>query len=700
MDSNRGRFTLRVITLSSAVWYATVLVGWALFAGACYQLATTPVDRLAPFVMTAMMIVLLELLPLVQGRGHDPQGVVMSTAFVFAMLFVWGVWPAVIMVVIAAVAADLRVKKEWWKVAFNGAQYAVSVGCGYLVMLAAGHTPSLDHPLEHFGFADMTWVVGVWIVYFFVNLLSVAAVVSYNRPFRSVVSDDFVHYTAMSFSVFSLSPLIVVGALAAWQLLPLLMIPLLLLYYTAHMSLEREHEAAHDSLTGLPNRITLQFTLEQALANSRHSGVPFGLMLIDLDDFKRVNDTLGHQVGDDLLSNFADRLRRSVRPGDHVSRLGGDEFAVVVVDADEAEVCQVAERLRASMIDPFEVGGLLLEVELSVGIAVCPQHGTDGDTLLRRADVAMYMAKESRAGIETYSSDRDHNSADRLSLLGELRQALDDDAFELHFQPKLSTRDASTLGVEALLRWRHPERGYVAPDSFIPLAERSGLMHLLTERVITLALNQMATWRDLGMYLPVAVNISPTDLVGGRLVPVVTAGLRRHNLPAGMLQLEITERMVAQHIEEAAQVLSQLREVGVRISLDDFGTGYSSLVRLHSLPVDEIKIDRVFVSTMASGPAAIGIIQAVIDLAHALGLPAVAEGVETQEEWRLLDSLGCDGVQGWYVAMPMPAEQATQWIRGRQSVGTPPARLSPSTAAGASAESKAVRALVTRDRAI
>ncbi|MCU1656920.1 MAG: GGDEF-domain containing protein [Pseudonocardiales bacterium] len=662
----RSDFSLRTFSVASSVWYVSVVVGWSLMILAGYEVATASVSRFGPaLAMTAVLLLVLELLPLVQGRGHDPQGVVMSTAFVCAMLLIWGVWPAIVMVAIAAIAADLRVGKQWWKVLFNAGQYTVSVASGYLVMLLVGVTPSLEHPLGTFRLGDLSWVCVVWVVYFAVNLGLVAGVLSSGGSFRSALVDDFANYTAMTFAVLALSPLVVVMAQHAWAFLPLLLIPLVLLYNTAQMSLSREHEATHDALTGLSNRTALQFALLDAFNSYARDGKPFGLFVIDLDDFKRVNDSLGHQIGDHLLVRVAERLRMSVRPTDHVARLGGDEFAVIVLDAHESEVRAIAGRIRESLVEPIELRGLMLDVELSIGIAICPDHGTDGDTLLRHADVAMYVAKESRAGIETYSAECDRNSIDQLGLLGELRQALDDHALELHYQPKQSTRDCSTLGVEALVRWRHPQRGFVPPDEFIPLAERSGIMPLLTERVVTLALDQMARWRELGMTVPVAVNVSPTDLVGHRLTDLIASGLRHRGLPAELLQLEITERIVAGDAEETNAVLSRLRALGVSISLDDFGTGYSSLVRLQSLPVDELKIDRIFVSAMARSPEAAGIVRAVIDLAHVLGLPAIAEGVETEEEWQLLYSLGCDGVQGWHVAKPMPHDQATEWVRAR-----------------------------------
>jgi diguanylate cyclase (GGDEF)-like protein len=680
--NRNAAFSLRTVSLSSVTWYFVVLLGWALIAAAVIRVGTTPtIDLVGPLVMTGVLLIVLELLPLVQGRGHDPQGVVMSTPFTFAILAIWGLWPAVLMIAVASMASDLRARKQWWKVAFNPAQYALSVGSGFLIMLVFGHAPTLANPSAHFALVDMAWIAGVWVAYYLVNLVLVAGVLAFTGSFTAAVTDDFRHMTVMSFAVFSISPLIVVVAQSIWTLLPLLLIPLLLLYWTAQMSLRREYEASHDPLTGLPNRSSLQFELDQAVGCFRHEQVPFGLILIDLDDFKRVNDTLGHTVGDELLREFAHRLRQSVRPTDHVARLGGDEFAVLVFDADEADVRGVAQRIHATIADSVDMSGISLEVELSLGVAVCPAHGTDGNSLLSRADVAMYVAKEGRTVIEVYSPDRDDNSADRLSVLGELRQALDEDELELHYQPKVSAADSSLLGMEALIRWRHPVRGYIAPDEFIPLAERSGIMPLLTERVITLALQQMARWRAAGIHVPVAVNIAPTDLVGHDLTGVVARGLRQYDLPARMLRLEITERNVTHQLGDANETLRQLREMGVTISLDDFGTGYSSLQRLSELPVDEIKIDRVFVSCMSSGPQAIGIVRALVDLAHAIDVPAIAEGVETDDEWRLLSELGCDGVQGWQVARPMSTKDATRWVLAHTSVvhfpGPPRAAFAP-----------------------
>ncbi len=659
-------FSLRTLSLSSVTWYASVPVGWVLILLAVHHVATVgSVEQPAAFLMTAGLLVILELLPLVAGRGHDPNGVVMSTAFLCGMLFLWGVWPAILSVGIASLAADLRARKEWWKVLFNPAQYAVSVGAAYLAIWAVHGPISLDHSLPRLQADAVLWIPLAWVVYYVVNTVVVCCVLTYVDPLGVLLRDDLAHVALMTFSVMAISPIVVVVAIHSWFVLPLLLIPLLLLYYTASMSLAREHAAGHDDLTGLPNRKTLRFELDNALATYERDGTPFGLMLIDLNDFKRVNDTLGHQVGDRLLVEFATRLSERVRPGDFVARLGGDEFAVIVHSTDEAGGRAVAERVCLSVSHSIEVGALSLEAEASVGIAMCPAHGTDGGTLLRRADVAMYTAKENRTRLEVYSPARDTNSADALALLGELRQAIADDELELHYQPKVATTGGTPIGVEALVRWRHPVRGFVPPDEFIPLAEGSGIMPLLTERVISLALAQIACWRDAGMTVQVAVNIAPTDLTGSELPFVVARGLRHYDLPPGMLQLEITERIVTHAVEAVKRNLAELRSLGVSISLDDFGTGYSSLLRLSSLPVDEIKIDRGFISAMSQGDRAMGIVRALIDLAQALGMRSIAEGVETADELRMLKSLGCDGVQGWHIARPMPADDVTAWLQER-----------------------------------
>ncbi|HEX2903828.1 MAG TPA: EAL domain-containing protein [Jatrophihabitans sp.] len=651
------------MSLFSVFWIPTVLVGWAGLLYSGYQVVTAHLSTAgASLVMAAALLFLLELRPLVQGAGHDPQGVVMSTAFAMAMLFLWGPCPAIVVVSLASLVSDLRVRKAPHKFIFNIGQYSVSIMSGWLVMMLAGRTPSLNHPLQTISGWDLSWMIGACVAYFFTNLVLVSGVLAWTSSMWEQLSDDFVHYTTTTFSVLALSPLIAAVATTAWQLLPLLLLPLVLVFKMSQMSLEREHQAGHDPLTGLPNRTLFKDSLAAELARSQRHDSPFGLLLIDLDHFKEVNDTLGHHVGDQLLVHFAERLSHSVRPTDHLARLGGDEFAVIVPEADEATALAVAERIRQAMSSPIALEGTLLEIEASIGVAMHPEHALEADDLLRLSDVAMYFAKDTRCGVATYSPHRDNNSADRLSLLAELRQALDDGGLALHYQPKVSLADRSLMGVEALIRWRHPQRGFVPPDEFIPLAERSGIMHLLTDRVVTMALHQIVAWRAAGLQVPVAVNVSLTDVLGGRLGDLVLNGLRQHQLPAGILSMEITERVVAQDTDDLNDSLLDLEAMGVTLSLDDFGTGYSSLLRLQSLPVGELKIDRAFVSRLSQGAPAIGIVRAMVDLAHALGMPAIAEGVETEAEWHALRELGCDGAQGWFISPPMAADRATEWI--------------------------------------
>ncbi|HEX2902380.1 MAG TPA: EAL domain-containing protein [Jatrophihabitans sp.] len=651
----------------SFVWWPTVLGGWAVLAWAIWH-AAPELSRLhngVALAMCAALLVFLELLPLVQGRGHDPQGVVMSTAFVCALLLVWGLDPAVVMVCLAAAVSDLRAGKAWWKLAFNVGQYSLSVGAGFLVMMVAGHTPSLQDSLLRLGPSDLIWIVGVWIAYFTVNLFLVMGVVSQGRAFLPVLLDDLGHYTTMTFAVLGLSPVIVLLAQKAWWLLPALLIPLLLLYWVAQMSLAREHEAMHDPLTGLANRASMEFALTEALTDRGAHDPPLSLLLIDLDHFKEVNDTLGHHMGDELLTTFAQRLTSAVRTGDHVTRLGGDEFAVIAPAADADAALAMGRRILDELQTPFTLDGITVDVGASIGLAIYPEHADNAKDLLRVADVAMYNAKSGGLGITVYSRDRDANRADRLSLLGELRQALLQQQLELHYQPKVALADGSLLGVEALVRWRHPERGLIPPDEFIPLAERSGLMPMLTKTVLGLALKQIAGWHHVGLDVEVAVNVTLPDVIGGQLDALISAARADRTLPDGALQVEITERVMGQHNQQLSAAMQQLQHLGVKFSLDDFGTGYSSLLRLQSLPVNELKIDRTFIAKLSTDPTARGIVGSTIDLAHALGLPAIAEGVETDVEWQLLARLGCDGAQGWHIARPMPAEQATEWIAGR-----------------------------------
>jgi diguanylate cyclase (GGDEF)-like protein len=418
------------------------------------------------------------------------------------------------------------------------------------------------------------------------------------------------------------------------------------------------HQATHDALTGLPNWVLMRDRLGQALAAASRSDGEAALLLIDLDRFKEINDTLGHSYGDKLLRQVGPRLESVLRDGDTVGRLGGDEFAVLLPAVDGvAEAQAVADRLREALHRPFDVDGVILDVEVSVGIVLSPWHGTDSEELLRNADIAMYVAKEVKAGAVVFSAEEHVTAPSRLTVLGDLRRALDDDELFLHYQPKYTLDLERIEGVEALLRWQHPTLGLVPPGEFIPVAEGTGIILRLTERVLGLALAQMHVWVEAGHAVPVAVNLSTRCLLDPGLPDLVRRLLVENGVPAHLLRLEVTESAVMGDAARCMEVLQRLHDLGVRLSIDDFGTGYSSMAYLRRLPVDELKIDRSFVLGMTTTQQDAVLVRTAIDLGHNLGLTVVAEGVEGSEHVAALRELGCDIAQGYHYARPMGPEQ-------------------------------------------
>ncbi len=391
---------------------------------------------------------------------------------------------------------------------------------------------------------------------------------------------------------------------------------------------------------------------------------------MDLDDFKELNDTLGHATGDLVLREVGFRLAAALRPDDRLARLGGDEFGVVLAPpATEEAAAATAERLRTTLEAPFQVSEMRVRVGASVGIAVHPEHGDNAEELLQRADVAMYDAKARRIGHAVYVRERDPNSRARLALAAELPAALANGEIEIFMQPKARASDRRIVGAEALARWRHPERGLLPPSAFIDFAERAGLMRDLTRCVLGLAVEQCAAWRDAGHELHVAVNCTATDLLDTRLPDEVAAALAAHGLPAEALILEVTESSVLSDPTRIERVLHALRELGIGLALDDFGTGYSALTHLRTLPVTEVKIDRSFVSSMGTEPADAAIVEATVGLAQRLGIRAVAEGVEDDVTWERLAVLGCDLIQGFVLSRPVPAAELEPLLRSSGGVG-------------------------------
>jgi diguanylate cyclase (GGDEF)-like protein len=429
------------------------------------------------------------------------------------------------------------------------------------------------------------------------------------------------------------------------------------------------HLAYRDVLTDLPNRALFYDRLGMALALARRTERPLAVLLMDLDRFKYVNDTLGHHVGDQVLQHAARRLTELVRRSDTIARLGGDEFALLLVSSDLEDAAQIAGKALAVLEEPIMIGGHTIDVRASVGIAGYPAHAEDGETLLRHADAAMYAAKKHSLGHAVYDPRRDReHAAEQLSLLSELRRALAADEFRIFYQPKVDLATGDIGGVECLLRWQHPERGLVPPARFIPFAEETGFIKSITEWLIRHAVRQCGEWRAAGRVLCMAVNISAQDLLNPALADIVAGALEEHGVPAELLAMEITESGFMQDPARAVELMHALSALGVRLSIDDFGTGYSSLAYLKRLPVHELKIDRSFVRQVAQDPKDRAIVLSTIELGHNLGLTVVAEGVEEQPACDMLRRLGCDLAQGFLFSPALAAGDLERWLAARPAV--------------------------------
>jgi diguanylate cyclase (GGDEF)-like protein len=428
-----------------------------------------------------------------------------------------------------------------------------------------------------------------------------------------------------------------------------------------------EKLALYDALTGLANRRLFHDRLEQAFLAAQRTGTGFALMLLDLDRFKEINDTLGHQTGDAVLEHLATRLKDVARASDTVARLGGDEFALVLQGAqDSASALFVAERIRRALDDPFVIDGLTLQLETSIGIAIFPRHGKDAEQLLKRADIALYASKDSHQPV-VYAAEHDQHSADGLGLVAQIRNAIENGELIVHYQPEVDLATGETRRVEALVRWEHPELGLLQPDAFIPLARQSALVRPITRYVLDAALAQCRAWQDLGINVGVAVNLAGRDLADSRLEEEVSEALRRWKLEPELLELEIPESAIMSERKRIHKLLARLSERGVRVAVDDFGSGYASLSHLKQLPVDVLKVDKSFVQNIGTDEEDEAIVRSTIDLAHSLGVAVVAEGVESEDVLHRLRGLGCDLAQGFCLARPASADDVTEWLLGRKS---------------------------------
>jgi diguanylate cyclase (GGDEF)-like protein len=614
------------------------------------------------FWIFAIFVGFGELYPLRIPRGDAEGAITTSTTFAFAILLAFGTAPAVLVLALASAIADMIGRRVWWKVLFNVAQYTLALSASGLVLDVFVHYLG---GLPRFAAQTLLGILAAGAVFFLLNvaITAVAVALIQHMPLLAFLRQDVLFHASTTGALVAISPIVVVSAEHSLALIPLIAVPMLIAYRTASISLEKEHQALHDALTGLPNRALFHDRAQQAILAARRQRRGVAVMLLDLDRFKDVNDTLGHHVGDLLLKEVGPRLQGVLRDSDTVARLGGDEFGIVLSAlADPAETRAVAERITAALKRPIVTETLRLDVEGSIGIALYPDHGDDADTLLQRADVAMYLAKKTPDGYATYRADHDHYSPQRLALVGDLRRAVTDGQLVLYYQPKVWLPSMSVAGFEALARWNHPTHGLIPPDEFIPLAEQTGIIKPLTMLVLQQALQQCRAWHNAGHQIGVAVNLSARTIHDAEFPNEVERLLHTFQLHPRWLTLELTESTVMADPVRSMETLSRLQGMGIDLSIDDFGTGYSSLAYLKRLPVHEIKIDKSFVMNMASDDNDAVIVRSTIDLGQNLGLRVVAEGVETAEVRDRLAAMRCDVAQGYHLSRPIPADEATDWI--------------------------------------
>jgi len=583
-----------------------------------------------------------------------------SSLFTLATVVVYGVGPAVIALGVGSFLKDVRDQRKGIKRWFNVAQHVISVS------FAAGAYSLLGGDLGAFHADSLPAILGAGLAFMLSNALLTCAVVALANGNRliSQLRRDFEAWLLIEGVMLGFTPVVVVATQSSLWLIPMLALPFLGVRQSARIAMRSDHAAMHDALTGLPNRVLFREQVDQAIERKRHSGGSLGVMILDLDRFKEVNDTLGHGQGDVLLRSIAERLGNALRDVDVVARLGGDEFGVMVSlrKHDPPAIVQVAERIRDALEPPFSLGDLWIDAGASIGIAISSDDADDAEALLQQADVAMYLAKHSGSGYETYDIARDPNGPERLELIRDLRHGIHNDELVLHYQPKIEVRTGRLVGFEALVRWQHPVRGLLPPADFIELAERTDAVRSLTLQVVEKALAQVKAWSEEGREMPVAVNLSARVLLDATLPADIERLLDEAGVDPSLLEVELTESSLIADPDRTAVILGRLNAAGVRVTIDDFGTGYSSLVLLRRLPVDAIKVDRSFVGEMHRSGEDAAIVESTISLADSLGIDVVAEGVESAEILDQLRAMGCHQAQGFYMCRPKPADELEAWV--------------------------------------
>jgi diguanylate cyclase (GGDEF)-like protein len=645
--------------------FAVALLGAAVLVTVCVvQIPRVEWDspRTVPGYLLAALLFAGELRRmLVVRRDGDSDRLTVSSTFAVALVLTGPLCLALLAQCGATALDDLRQRRGALRTAFNIGQYALTLGAVHLAFMAPQTGPLLGID-DAAGVALGPAIAGA-VAYFAANNLLVGIVVALvtGQSLVEVLREDLRVHGLDSAIMLGLAPIAAVTITHSLAFTPFVVLPLLGVQRNARIASQRQHESLHDDLTGLPNRSFLQLHAERALERAATSKAGIAVMMVDLDHFKDINDTLGHHVGDGLLREVANRLTAAL-PELTIARLGGDEFAVLVPDVTSRDaVLSLAEQAMTRLREPVVAEGIRLGVHASIGFALYPNDARDLHTLIQRADVALYRAKENRNDVQSYRPDLDPHSIQRLSLHGDLHAAVDGPELCMAYQPQVDAETGRLVGVEALMRWHHPVHGPISPELFIPLAESSGLIAPLTRRAVRWSLAAVGELREHHPDISIAVNLSARLLADLDLPKWLARSLEEVDLPYANLTIEVTESTISADPHRAMLVLAQLREMGVRLAIDDFGTGYSSLSYLTRLNPDEIKIDKSFVRHMRTDANSAVIVRSTIELAHALGLTTVAEGVEDQPTYDALTALGCDRMQGYHIAPPMPATTLHTW---------------------------------------
>ena len=615
------------------------------------------IDLTVTALVLVAVAVAIENVPIRIPRRGFTEETTSSSTFIFALLIAHGIALALVAQILASALSDRRQGKPIERVAFNIGQSALSVLAAGGVLALLSELPNASP--EAFAPSDIPAIIICAVVLFAINnvLVSVVSALSQGIPVVAHIRHDAPFQALIALLLLGMSPVVVLVSQFSLWLLPLLLLPMVAVHSAGLAAVRDHHRALHDELTGLPNRTHLADRAEVALRTTDPHREALAFLLLDLDRFKEINDTLGHHQGDELLRLVARRLTRALGAEDTVARFGGDEFAVLCHLPDgTGQLSFVTDRLVAAFEEPFTLDDLDLAVEISIGAALWPEHGEDTEELLLRADIALNEAKDSPLDVMVYDRGIDGVQGDRLTLLLELRHGIANRDLHLVYMPKVALGSGVVLGVEALVRWQHPVRGLLSPDAFIPHAERTGLIGGLTLEVLDQALAQSVAWAQADSPVRIAINLSARNLLDGSLPTIVADRLDRAGVGADGLELEITESTIMADPARALVVLEELAEMGIHLTIDDFGTGYSSLGYLKRLPVQTLKIDRSFVTAMLSDPHDLVIVRSTIDLAHNLGLSVVAEGIEDEATREALAALGCLAGQGFLFGRPVRAE--------------------------------------------